>query len=135
MLLIKPLFILEATKRPLPVSHSPFTRPGALTGDLDGASTRRIENSPTETNTAGGFAYPEYFRNRAGNTSGAVANLRCCSVRTLLGTECRIPPKISLFAFLSCELKLISSRFQHNNKRRALCLPDFPSCHWLKHLP
>jgi hypothetical protein len=31
----------------------------------------------------------------------------------------------------SGELKLISSRFQHNNKRKALCLPDFPSCHLL----
>jgi hypothetical protein len=35
----------------------------------------------------------------------------------------------------ACELKLISSKFQHNNKGKALCLPDFPSCHWLKHPP
>jgi len=40
-----------------------------------------------------------------------------------------------LLAFIIRELKLISSRFQHNNKRKVLCLPDFPSCHWLKHLP
>ncbi len=33
------------------------------------------------------------------------------------------------------ELKLISSKFRHNNKRKALCLPDFPSCHLSKHLP
>ena len=32
------------------------------------------------------------------------------------------------------ELKLISSNFQHNNGRLALCLPGFPSCHWLRHV-
>jgi len=41
----------------------------------------------------------------------------------------------SITPYIPAELKLISSNFQHNNKRKALCLPDFPFCHWLKHLP
>ena len=34
-----------------------------------------------------------------------------------------------------CELKLISSIFQHNNNRKALSLPDCSSYYWVKHLP
>ena len=34
-------------------------------------------------------------------------------------------------SYITGELKLISSEFQHNDKRKALCLPDFPSCHLL----
>jgi hypothetical protein len=30
---------------------------------------------------------------------------------------------------------LSTSKFQHNNKGKALCLPGFPSCHGLKHPP
>ena len=52
-------------------------------------------------------------------------------------TECGSPvPYLSRDGkFLIGELKLILSNFQRNPKRKMLCLPDFSSCHCLKHPP